>query len=132
MNPKSSLNKNTLIITILLITSSFLINKVASMDIYDETLSPIYRDSSGVSSVFVINNTETIDGNFALYYHLENDTQVGYENKQINAGQLLAIDLSQSAPFANDPFTGYVIINADVAFTAEILPAPTPTPTTAA
>jgi hypothetical protein len=122
MNPKSSLNKNTLIIAILLITSSYLvINYVsASPLVYDETLSPIYRDSSGYSSVFVINNTGTVNGNFALDYYLENDTHVGYENKQITANQSLTIDLSQSAPFANDPFTGYVIINADVPFSAEI------------
>jgi hypothetical protein len=121
MNLKSSLNKNTLIIAILFITSSFLvINYVSAPPVYNETLSPIYRDSSGVSSVFVINNTGTVNGNFALGYYLENDTHVATENKQITAGQSLTIDLSQSAPFANDPFTGYVIISADVAFAAEI------------
>ena len=133
MNPKRALTKNTLMITILLFASSFLIiNHVsAPAVIYDETLSPIYRDSSGASSVFVINNRETINGNFALDYYLENDTHVATETKQINAGQSLTIDLAQSAPFTNDPFTGYVIITADQPFTAEIqtLPTPTPTPT---
>ncbi|MBN1357660.1 hypothetical protein JW988_02725 [Candidatus Bathyarchaeota archaeon] len=120
MNPKISLNKNMLMITILLVTSSFLIDKVTSVGVYTETLSPIYRDSSGVSSVFVINNNGTINGNFALDYYLENDTHLATENKQINTGQSLTIDLSQSAPFTNDPFTGYVIISADVPFDAEI------------
>lgn len=129
MNPTSSLNKITLIITILLIASSFLISTVTSAVPYEEMLSPIYRDSSGYSSVFVVNNTGTITGNFALDYYLENDTHVASENKQINADQSLTIDLSQSAPFANDPFTGYVNITADVAFDAEILPQPSPTST---
>ena len=120
MNSKSYLNKTKLIIAVLFITSSFLVSKVSSVDVNNETLSPIYRDSSGVSSVFVINNTGTINGNFTLDYYLENDTHVGSENKQITANQSLTIDLSQSAPFANDPFTGYVIITADVPFTAEI------------
>jgi hypothetical protein len=97
-----------------------LINNVTSAVVYHETLSPIYRDSSGYSSVFVINNTSTIDGNFALDYYLENDTYVATENRQITAGQSLTIDLSQSAPFSNDPFTGYVTISADVPFAAEI------------
>jgi hypothetical protein len=119
MSPKT-LNKNTLIIAILLITSSFFISKVTSVVPYDETLSPIYRDSSGYSSVFVINNTGTVNGNFALDYYLENDTHVGSENKQLTVNQSLTIDLSQSAPFANDPFTGYVVITADVPFSAEI------------
>jgi hypothetical protein len=131
MNPGRVFTKNTLMITILLFTSSFLmINYVsAPPSVYDETLSPIYRDSSGTSSVFVINNTGTIDGNFALDYYLENDTHVASETKQINAGQSLTIDLAQSAPFATDPFAGYVIITADQPFVAEIqaLPAPTPT-----
>ena len=83
----------------------------------------------GDSSVFIINNTATSTGNFALDYYLENDTHLASENRQINAGQLLIIDLSQSAPFTNDPLTGYVIITADQPFTAEIQPLPTPTPT---
>ena len=133
MKPKRVLNKNALIMAILLATSSFLIvnNVSAPPLVYNETLTPIYRDSSGVSSVFIINNTGAIDGNFALDYYLEDDTHVASENRQITAGQLLTIDLSQSAPFANDPFTGYVIITADQPFNAEIqtLPTPTPTPT---
>jgi len=133
MNPVRSLNKKTLMITILLVTLSFMIINYVSAPsvVYDETLSPIYRDSSGDSSVFVINNTGTVNGNFALDYYLENGTHVASENKQINAGQSLTIDLSQSAPFANDPFTGYVIISADQPFVAEIqtLPTPTPSPT---
>ncbi|MBN1245612.1 hypothetical protein JXA31_08465 [Candidatus Bathyarchaeota archaeon] len=131
MNPERYLNKNTLMITILLVTSSILIinNVSAPPVVYNETLSPIYRNFSGVSSVFVINNTGTINGNFALNHYLENDTPVASETKQINAGQSLTIDLSQSAPFANDPFTGYVIITADQPFVAEIQPTPTPTPT---
>jgi len=129
MNPTRALKKNALIITILLATSSFLIvNNVGAL-VYNETLSPIYRNSSGDSSVFIINNTATSTGNFVLDYYFENDTHVASENRQINAGQLLTIDLSQSAPFANDPFTGYVIITADQPFTAEIEPLPTPIPT---
>lgn len=124
MNPKSSLNKNKLIIIVFLIALSFLVIKVTSAVVYEETLSPIYRDSSGYSSVFVINNTDTINGNFALFYYLENDTQLGYEDKQIAGGELLTIDLSQSAPFENDPFIGYVVITADVPFTTEITTIP--------
>jgi len=91
MNPERSLNKNMLMITILLVTASFLIiNNVIAAAVYNETLSPIYRNSSiarGVSSVFVINNTGTSNGNFALDYYLENDSHVASETKQINAGQ---------------------------------------------
>ena len=134
MNPKLSLNTTTLMLTILLVTSSFLIIKpVTSATVYNETLSPIYRDSSGASSVFVITNTATSDGNFLLDYYLENDTHVASENRQISAGQSLTIDLSQSALFANlyDSFIGYVIISADQPFVAEIqlLPTPSPAPT---
>jgi len=129
MKPMRALSKNVLIMTILLATSSFLIVNNVSALVNNETLSPIYRNLSGDSSVFIINNTATSTGNFALDYYLENDTHVASENRQINAGQLLTIDLSQSAPFTNDPFMGYVIITSDQPFTAEIQPLPTPTPT---
>lgn len=130
MNPKSSLNKSMFIISILLITTSFLnINVTSAANPNIKMLTPIYRNSSGYSSIFVINNTGTANGNFGLDYYLENDSHVASENKQIAAGQSLTIDLSQSAPFPNDPFTGYVNITADVLFAAEILLTPTPAPT---